>query len=269
MRLDISYDGREFSGWARQKDLRTVQGDLERVFSQILRAPCAITCAGRTDAGVHARGQVAHLDVALPHWDWYFDAGRINRALPNDIRVWTVTVAPEGFDARFSALWRRYSYRVSDDPCGPDPLVRHVSMPWFRRLDLDVMNEAGESLVGEHDFTAFCKYRERATSIRDVTLLNWEREPSGTAVLNIQADAFCRSMVRSIVGSLLAVGDGRKPIGWPAEVLAGRARTPWVAVMPAYPLILEEVGYPPTHELGARQAITRSLRSPGTAVSSR
>jgi tRNA pseudouridine38-40 synthase len=266
MRLDISYDGRDFAGWARQKDLRTVQGDLERVLSQILRARVSITCAGRTDAGVHARGQVAHLDVDLPEWDPYFDASRINRALPDDVRVWTVTQAPLGFDARFSALWRRYSYRVSDDPSGPDPLVRHMSMPWFRRLDLDLMNEAGQGLVGEHEFTAFCKYRERATSIREIAHLRWERELSGAAVLHIQADAFCRSMVRSIVGSLLPVGDGRKSVDWPAEVLAGRARTPWVAVMPAYPLVLEEVGYPPDHELEARQAITRTMRSAGTAV---
>ena len=266
MRLDISYDGRDFAGWARQKDLRTVQGELEGVLSTIVRSPLAITCAGRTDAGVHARGQVAHLDVDLEHWDPYYDAHRMNRALPGDVRVWTVAPAPKGFDARFSALWRRYSFRVSDDPSGPDPLVRHVSMPWFRRLDLEAMNEAASGLIGEHDFTAFCKQRERATSIREIERLRWERDPSGTAVLTIQADAFCRSMVRSIVGAFLPVGDGRKPASWPAEILSGRARTPYAAVMPAYPLVLEAVGYPPDDELEARQRVTRAMRLSPTAV---
>lgn len=262
MRLDISYNGREFAGWARQKGLRTVQGELEQVLSTIMRTPLEITCAGRTDAGVHARGQVAHLDARLDDWDPYFNAPRINRALPEDVRVWAVARAPQGFDARFSALWRRYTYRVSDDPSGPDPLKRHMSMPWFRRLDLQAMNEAALGLIGEHDYTAFCKQRERATSIREIQLLGWEREPDGTAVLTIQADAFCRSMVRSIVGAFLPVGDGRKPVSWPAEILSGRTRTPYAAVMPAYPLVLEAVGYPPNDELEARQLITRALRLP-------
>lgn len=260
MRLDISYDGRDFAGWARQSNLRTVQGELEQVLSTIIRTPLEITCAGRTDAGVHARGQVAHLDTRLREWDPYFDAHRINRALPGDVRVWAVDRAPKGFDARFSALWRRYTYRVSDDPSGPDPLKRHVSMPWFRRLDLEAMNEAALGLIGEHDYTAFCKQRERATSIREIELLRWERDPDGTAVLTIQADAFCRSMVRSIVGVFLPVGDGRKPVSWPAEILSGRARTPYAAVMPAYPLVLEAVGYPPDDELESRQQVTRAMR---------
>ena len=264
MRLDISYDGRDFAGWARQPNLRTVQGELEQVLSTILRRPLEITCAGRTDAGVHARGQVAHLDVDLMAWDQYFDVNRINRALPDDVRVWAVRPAPDGFDARFSALWRRYTYRVSDGPSGPDPLLRHMSLPWFRRLDLEAMNEAALGLNGEHDFTAFCKQRERATSIRKIEHLRWEREPDGTAVLTIQADAFCRSMVRSIVGALLPVGDGRKPVSWPATILAARERTAYAAVMPAYPLVLEEVGYPPDDELEARQRITRALRQPMT-----
>jgi tRNA pseudouridine38-40 synthase len=260
MRMDISYDGRGFAGWARQKDLRTVQGELEQVMSTIVRSPLEITCAGRTDAGVHARGQVAHLDARLSEWDPYFDAHRINRALPDDVRVWSVQRAPRGFDARFSALWRRYTYRVSDDPSGPDPLKRHLCMPWFRRLDLEAMNEAAFGLIGEHDYTAFCKQRERSTSIREIEVLRWEREPDGTAVLIIQADAFCRSMVRSIVGAFLPVGDGRKPVSWPAEILSGRTRSPYAAVMPAYPLVLEAVGYPPDDQLEARQHITRAMR---------
>lgn len=260
MRLEISYDGRDHSGWARQDDLRTVQGELERVFAQVLRVPVRITCAGRTDAGVHARGQVAHLDVALTQWDPRWDLERMNRALPHDIRVWAIDPAPPGFDARFSALWRRYTYRVCDDPRGPDPLDRHVAMPWFRRLNVDAMNAAARPLVGIRDFSAFCKQRDRATSVREVQELRWERDPRGLAVMTIQADAFCRSMVRSLVGAMLPVGDGRKPVEWTGEVLNGRERIAWVTVAPAYPLVLEAVGYPPDAELLARQDETRSHR---------
>ena len=260
MRMDVSYNGRGFSGWARQPSLRTVQGDLEHVFSKVLRTRADITCAGRTDAGVHARGQVVHLDVDLGHWDPSFDAARFNRALPSDIRVWSIEIAPPGFDARFSAIWRRYSFRVCDDPRGVDPLEEHMVMPWFRRLDIDRMNEAALPLVGERDFAAFCKQRERSTSIREIQELSWKRDGRDTAVMTIQADAFCRSMVRSVVGAMLPVGDGRKPVEWVGEVLRGGARAAWVTVMPAYPLVLEAIGYPPDEGLLARQRLTRSLR---------
>jgi len=239
--------------------LRTVQGELDRVLSYLYRTDVETTCAGRTDAGVHARGQVVHFDVPADHAD--IDSARVNRALPEDIRIRELEPAPEGFDARFSAIWRRYAYRVSDSPDGPDPLERKAVLEWSRPLDLERMNEAAVALVGEHDFAAYCRWREGASTIREIQRLAWSRDDLGIAVMTIQADAFCHSMVRSVVGALLPVGDGRKPIAWPGEVLRIASRDSGVTVMPPYPLILEEVGYPPDAELSARQRETRSLRT--------
>lgn len=236
-----------------------MQGELDRVLSYLYRTDVETTCAGRTDAGVHARGQVVHFDVPADHPD--IDSARVNRALPEDIRIRDLGPAPEGFDARFSAIWRRYAYRVSDSPDGPDPLERKAVLEWNRPLDLDRMNEAAQALIGEHDFAAYCKWREGASTIRAIQHLRWERDDLGIAVMTIQADAFCHSMVRSVVGALLPVGDGRKPVAWPGEVLRNASRDSGVTVMPPYPLILEEVGYPPDAELAARQRETRSLRT--------
>lgn len=261
MRATVAYDGRLFSGWARQRSLRTVQGELERVLGYLFQTPIDITCAGRTDAGVHARGQVIHFDVPLDAPA--IDSARVNRALPEDIRVRALEAAPDGFDARFAAIWRRYTYRVCDDPCGPDPLDRKAVLDWTRPLVLDRMNQAAQALIGEHDFAGFCKWREGASTIREVQELHWDRDALGLAVMTIQADAFCHSMVRSVVGALLPVGDGRKSVDWPAQVLANAVRDSGVTVMPPYPLILEEVGYPPDSELAARQQETRAFRTLG------
>lgn len=221
--------------------------------------PVEITAAGRTDAGVHARGQVAHVDLR-PEQRWP-DVERANRALPDDIRVRAIGVAPPGFDARFSALWRRYTYRVCDDPAGPAPLERHTCLSWARTLDLDRMNEAARLLVGEHDFASFCKRRELASSVRELLDLGWQRQEDGVALLTARADAFCHSMVRSLVGVLLPVGSHRRGVEWPAEVLASRHRHPAVTVMPAYPLVLEEIGYPAADGHLERQRQTRSYRT--------
>lgn len=259
MRATVAYDGADFSGWAKQGSLRTVQGELEQVLTRLYRSEVQTTCAGRTDAGVHARGQVIHLDVPVDHPD--IDSARVNRALPADIRVRDLGPAPEGFDARFSAIWRRYTYRVCDDPDGPDPLERTSVLECTRPLDVDRMNEAARALIGTHDFASYCKWREGATTIRDLQSLRWERDPRGFAVMTIQADAFCHSMVRSVVGALLPVGDGRKPVNWPGEVLRAATRESGITVMPPHPLVLEEVGYPPDGELAARQRETRKVRS--------
>ena len=258
----LAYDGADFSGWARQvhpEGLRTVQGELERVLAHLFGQSVDLTCAGRTDAGVHARGQVAHFDVA--GWPAGVDARRINRALPGDIRVSHIDVAPEGFDARFSAIWRRYTYRVADDGLGPDPLRRRLVLPWHRPLDLDAMNDAAAALLGEHDFAPFCRQREFATTVRAVHGLAWERDGDGLAVMTVQADAFCHSMVRSLVGVMLPVGDGRRPASWPGDVLRRGVKDSAVTVMPAYPLVLDAVGYPPADELLERQRQTRARRA--------
>ncbi|MBC6458557.1 tRNA pseudouridine(38-40) synthase TruA [Actinomadura sp. HBU206391] len=265
LRLDIGYDGSEFAGWARQPGQRTVQGVIEDALARLLRLdpPPVLTVAGRTDAGVHARGQVAH--VVVPAAPYAQINGTMPRRLagllPPDVRVWRVAVAPEGFDARFSALARRYVYRVCDDPVGVEPLRRH-DMVWHPRpLNVDRMNAATALLLGEHDFAAFCRRREGATTIRRLLRYEWARERERVAVATVEADAFCHSMVRALVGALLAVGDGRREVGWPAEVLAARVRDSAVNVAPAHGLSLEEIRYPGDEALGLRAQETRRVRT--------
>ncbi len=256
VRLDIAYDGTAYAGWARQPGQPTVQGVLEDALAVVLRlpAPPTLTVAGRTDAGVHARGQVAHGEFAeVPSVRW------LNSVLPVDVRVSAAALAPPGFDARFSALSRRYQYRIADGPV--DPLRRLDTLGWPRRLDVPAMNVAAQMLCGEHDFAAYCKRREGATTIRRLIELSLVRGADGVIEITVEADAFCHSMVRALVGALLAVGEGRRPVGWPATVLAGGVRDSGVLVVPAHGLCLEQVNYPPDGELEARTSITRRMRT--------
>ncbi len=275
LRLDLAYDGSRFHGWARQPGLRTVQGELEAALTVLLRAPeqVRLACAGRTDAGVHARGQVAHADVPAGLWAGLGSRGsdvpvrRLAGVLPDDVRVRRVLPAPAGFDARWSALSRTYAYRVSDLPGGADPLLRshvlHHTGPRNGRLDVDAMNAAATALLGEHDFAAYCRRREGASTVRTLLELRWEREhDTGLAVMWIKADAFCHSMVRSVVGALLPVGDGRRPVSWPAQILAGGRREPDADVAPSVGLCLEHVDYPPDGELAAQAQRARRFRGP-------
>jgi tRNA pseudouridine38-40 synthase len=271
LRLDLAYDGSGFHGWARQQGLRTVQGELEAAFDTVLRTTgTTLTVAGRTDTGVHARGQVAHVDLdpdtlaaaagrsgAAPEEALL---RRLNGVLDSDVRLHRVTVAPAGFDARFSAVWRRYAYRIADAPVVVDPLARSHVLTWPRRLDVDRMNRAAALLVGEHDFASFCKKREGATTIRSLLDLSWERV-DGVAVATVRADAFCHNMVRSLVGCLIAVGEGRREPEWAREVLVARARDSAVTVVQAHGLSLEEVRYPPDDELAAQAERSRVVRT--------
>jgi tRNA pseudouridine38-40 synthase len=264
LRLDVSYDGTDFAGWASQPGLRTVQGTLEAALATILRTPSALTVAGRTDAGVHARGQVCHLDLpaevaadVVPE----VLTRRLGAVLPAEIRVRGVSLAPAGFDARFSAGWRRYAYRLCDDPAGVAPLDRLAVLGWPRPLDVGAMNAAAGGLLGVHDFAAFCKRREGATTVRDLRAMSWSRT-SNVVVGRVVADAFCHHLVRSLVGSLVAVGEGRRQTDWPREVLLRGQRDPGVLVMPARGLTLEEVGYPADAELAGRAVTARAMRTP-------
>jgi tRNA pseudouridine38-40 synthase len=270
IRIDLAYDGTDFRGWATQPGLRTVQGELTTALTTVLRVPegsIQVTCAGRTDSGVHARGQVAHCDV--PDDSPTVDpdqlerlARRVNGVLPQDVRVRRITRAAEGFDARFAALWRRYAYRIADDPALVDPLRRHHVLFWPRTLDVDAMNAAAKPLVGLHDFAAFCKHRPGATTIRTLLDLHWDRDQTGVLVGHVRADAFCHSMVRALVGCLIAVGEGRRDPGWAAEILSGRRRDSSVVVVHAHGLTLEEVAYPEDAELAARVQQTSARRAP-------
>lgn len=239
-----------------------MQGVLEDALGVLLRAPAPrLTVAGRTDAGVHARGQVAHVDVPAGLADDPLLLRRLNGLLPDDVRVRAVSRAPAGFDARFSAVSRTYCYRVADAPELVDPLRRHDVLVSPRPLALAAMQAACPPLLGEHDFAAFCRRREGATTVRALLDLRWERDATGLAVMTVVADAFCHSMVRSLVGAMLAVGEGRRPPDWPGSLLRLGARSSEVAVAPPHGLVLERVDYPPDSELLTRQAVTRNLRA--------
>ncbi|WP_346538182.1 tRNA pseudouridine(38-40) synthase TruA [Micromonospora sp. DPT] len=270
LRLDVSYDGTDFSGWAAQPTRRTVAGVLTQTLDLVLGAGTAtgLTVAGRTDAGVHATGQVCHLD--LPTAVWREHDGRLlrrlARLLPTDVRVRAMTEVPADFDARFSATFRRYEYRVTDAPWGAEPLRRHDTLAWPKPLDLAALNAAAAGLVGEHDFAAYCRRKENATTLREVTRLDWRRDPDGILVATVQADAFCQAMVRSLVGAMLVAGDGRRPVEWPASLLSRRERSSEVTVAAAHGLTLVAVGYPDDPAEYARRAdLTRRLRVPTEA----
>lgn len=267
-RLDLAYDGAAFHGWASQDGLRTVQGELEHWLTTVLRleSPAQLTVAGRTDAGVHARGQVAHVDLPdddLPS-DAYADrlTRRLARVLPADLTVRSVTVAPPGFDARFSAIWRRYVYRLAETT--GDPLHRGLVHRVGRPLDVEAMDAAAAALVGLHDFVAFCKAKPFATTIRRVLDCGVTRvdagELAGTVAVEIRADAFCHSMVRSVVGALVGVGLGQHDAAWLERHVSAAQRARDIKVMPARGLVLEEVGYPADDQLAARAAQARARR---------
>jgi tRNA pseudouridine38-40 synthase len=245
-----------------------VQQVLEEALGTVLRVAVRLTVAGRTDAGVHATGQVAHADVPEQVWAEHEEklVRRLRGVLPGDVAVRDVDVAPADFDARFSGLERAYAYRLHDEVWGPPPLRRADVVVWPRRLDVEAMNAAAGALQGLHDFAAFCRRREGATTIRSLRRLAAERavDPGAEAELvtiGAVADAFCHSMVRSLVGALLAVGDGRRPVDWPASLLRRRTRADDVPVAPAHGLTLVGVDYPPDGDLAARNEITRALRS--------
>lgn len=269
LRLDLGYDGTDFKGWARQPGLRTVAGVVGDALATVLRTDPdrvmrTLAVAGRTDAGVHAVGQVAHLDVGR---DVLARAGgpvgvtrRLRGMLAGDVRVASVTEAAEGFEARFSALRRHYRYRVCDHPAGPEPVRRRDTLAHPRTLDLAAMNQASASLVGLHDFASYCRRREGATTTRTLLRYDWTREDDGTVVAAVSADAFCHSMVRSIVGAVLPVGDGRSDPGWPSEVLRGVRRDARVTVAAAHGLTLLSVDYPDAHGLAVRARESRVRR---------
>ena len=267
-RLDISYDGTNFSGWATQAGRRTVQGELERWITRILRLdePAQLVCAGRTDAGVHARGQVAHLDLDPPV---ITDGGeplvrRLNKVLGGDCVVRRISAAPPGFDARFAAIWRRYVYRLSDAAVPPDPLYRFQIAQVRREVDLARLNEEATALIGLKEFGAFCRRREGGSTIRTLLELVGRRVPSGPIVgvieCTVRADAFCHSMVRSLVGALVAVATGQRDHEWLAAITGQGVRDSTIPVMPPAGLTLEEVGYPADHELATRALEARAVR---------
>lgn len=280
IRLDLSYEGTHFHGWAAQPGLRTVEGVLTAALETVLRRPIKLTVAGRTDAGVHASAQIAHFDIDEESWDSV--RGRSDRQ-PEDALITRLTgvlsrdqgvrgvgdivvkrasiVSPE-FDARFSAAGRHYRYRIDDRPV-PDVFMR---MRALRALPLDErkMSEGGAALLGEHDFLSYCKPREGATTIRTLRRIDIQRPQigpdAGLLIVDLEADAFCHSMVRSIVGTLIEVGRAKQDVMWPQVRLRERRRDTGVIIAPAYGLTLERVEYPDEDRYGEQAVKTRRVR---------
>ena len=277
IRLDLGYDGGPFSGWAVQPGRRTVQGTLEEALALLIRRPVRVTVAGRTDAGVHARGQVVHLDLSAAEWDGLRRGhdlepsvallrrlrGALSRVLgplAGAVEVHRARLAPAGFDARFGALWRRYSYRIADAALQWDPLLRHNTLWHKEHLDVARLNAAAAQLLGEQDFRAFCKPREGSTTVRELQRFEFARNPEGVIAVTVQADAFCHNMVRALVGSALRVGEGIEEPDWLKQRLLARERDAKSVLAPPHPLVLEEVSYPDEDGLLARAALTRAVR---------
>jgi tRNA pseudouridine38-40 synthase len=259
LRLDLSYDGTNFSGWGRQPDRRTVQQTVEEAIATVAQAKAETIVAGRTDAGVHATGQVIHID--LPESLELTDlAYKLNRILDEDIRINNIEIAPAAFHARFSALRRYYEYRILDENKAIPPLSRFNTEGWYRPLDLDVMNNASALLLGTHNFAAFCKFREGATTIRTLETFQWRRDHEGYLVGDVVADAFCYSMVRNLVGAIVCVADGRKDANWITTLLEDKERVSDSLVFPGRGLTLYKVDYPDAAELLERAKKTVARR---------
>lgn len=272
LRIDLAYDGTGFRGWARQPGLRTVQGTLEAAVARLLGGDPQLVVAGRTDAGVHASAQVAHLDLDAGQLERLAKARnpvpsalapRLNGVLGQypDLAVHSVDAAPVGFDARFSAVWRRYRYRIADRLTGYDPLERARTTSVNTSLDVAAMDAAARGLRGLHDFAAYCKPREGATTIRTLLEFDWHRDDDGVVVANVKADAFCHSMVRALVGGCVAVGDGKLDPDDLVDIRNALARTNEIKVLAARGLTLTEVGYPADAQLALRAEQTRARRS--------
>ena len=259
LRIDLAYDGTNFSGWAIQPDRRTVQEVVETALSTVAQSPAQTIVAGRTDAGVHATGQVIHVD--LPETLELDDlAYKLNRILDEDVRINAIEIAPTAFHARFSALRRYYEYRILDENKVIQPLARLNTASWYRPLDVELMNRASALLLGTHNYAAFCKYREGATTIRTLETYQWRRDEQGCLVADVVADAFCYSMVRNLVGAIVCVADGRKDPEWISTLLEDKERVSDSLVFPARGLTLYKVDYPDAAELLERAKKTVARR---------
>ena len=268
LRIDIAYDGTAFFGWATQPDRRTIQDLVEEAIARISRGDVESVVAGRTDAGVHATGQVIHVDLpdavfadGLTYIDLRY---KLNRILDEDVRIMEISDAPVGFHARFSALRRIYTYKILDNNDVIPPLSRYDVAPWYRPLDADLMNKASELVLGHHDFAAFCKFKEGGTTIRTLEKYKWHRDETGLLVAEVVADAFCYSMVRNLVGAVVCVADGRKDPSWMAELLANKERVSDSLVFPARGLSLTRVEYPTNDQLIERAKVTIGKRGDGS-----
>jgi len=244
LRVDLTYEGTNFSGWAKQPNERTIQEEIEKALSTITQTKVATIVAGRTDAGVHAKHQVIHADLPS-QTDINNLAFRLNQILDADIRVLDAQWAPVNFHARFTAISRTYQYKIIDAGKVTVPLDRHDSSEWFRPLDIDLMNSGSKLLLGEHDFFAFCKFREGGSTVKNLLKFNWYRDEKDVVICEISANSFRYNMVRNLVGAAVCVGEGRFKPEWMLDTLNNKERIPDSYVFPAKGLTLISVQYPP------------------------
>jgi tRNA pseudouridine38-40 synthase len=244
VRLTVAYDGSGFRGFAANEGVRTVGGELARAIERVLRQPVELTCAGRTDAGVHARGQVVSFDAADDGLDLEQLQRSLNGLLGPEIAVRSIGVAPPDFDARRAAVSRRYRYTLLTTPW-PDPFWAGRAWHVDHRLDLDLLRLGTDPLIGEHDFASFCRRPDPSVSlVRRVTEACWEEGEAGEILhFWIEANAFCHQMVRSIVGTLVEVGTGRKRAGDVRRIIAAHDRHAAGQLAPPYGLTLWSVRY--------------------------
>jgi tRNA pseudouridine38-40 synthase len=247
LRVDLTYEGTNFSGWAKQPNERTVQEEVEKALSMITQTKVATIVAGRTDAGVHAKHQVIHTDLPA-QTDINNLSFRLNQILDADIRVLTAQWAPDNFHARFTAISRTYQYKIIDAGKVTAPLDRHDSTEWFRPLDIELMNSGSNLLLGVHDFFAFCKFREGGSTIKNLLTFNWHRDEKDVVICEISADSFRYNMVRNLVGAAVCVGEGRFKPEWMFDTLKNKERIPDSYVFPAKGLTLISVQYPPVEQ---------------------
>jgi len=269
-RIDLAYDGTNYWGFAAQKKYRTVQGELLKALTTVFgksKNAFEMRVAGRTDAGVHATAQVVHIDLTPQQLKRLGRTvgmmGSLNDLLPDDIRIHNVTEAPEGFDARYSASYRRYRYTIADKLAPKNPLLARSTLWIKHELDLVNMQASALGLVGLHDFASFCRPKLGATTIREVRELTVKRNPAAGNVIEVEirADAFCHNMVRAIVGALIAAGEGKTTPDGVIKRLEKRSRIGSFKVQPPHGLTLIEVGYPPNHQLAAQAEMAKNLRT--------
>ena len=247
LRVDLTYEGTNFSGWAKQPNERTVQEEVEKALGTITQTKVATIVAGRTDAGVHAKHQVIHTDLPT-QTDINNLSFRLNQILDADIRVLTAQWAPDNFHARFTAISRTYQYKIIDAGKVTAPLDRHDSTEWFRPLDIELMNSGSNLLLGVHDFFAFCKFREGGSTVKNLLTFNWHRDEKDVVICEISADSFRYNMVRNLVGAAVCVGEGRFKPEWMFDTLKNKERIPDSYVFPAKGLTLISVQYPPVEQ---------------------
>jgi tRNA pseudouridine38-40 synthase len=263
-RIDLAYDGTDFNGFSKQPELRTVAGELLSGLVKIFgedEEDFRMRVAGRTDKGVHAQAQVVHLDLTTEQLKrirrGHGVAERLNKIIDPDVRVISFEEADPGFHARFSALSRRYRYSIADRSVTPNPMTSRYQLEILWHLDVAPMIEAAKEFTGLRDFRAFCKERDGTTTIRELREISIKRRPNGVIDIEIEADAFCHNMVRSIVGALMSAGSGRTSMAAIRKALKGKRTQHAYKVQAPEGLTLIKIAYPAKSKLAAQAELTQ------------